>query len=196
MQKASVFSDSPINLSSSQDYLVELVIRAKQNQDGAFSEIYDLYFKKIYTFIYYRVSHKEIAEDLTEEVFIKIYEKISKLSDPRLFEGWLYQISRNRVIDYYRQKKTLVSLEEVENTLVYESNILDTLHLKDQQKTLLRLLSELTPEQQTIIKLKFLEDLSNEEISQIVKKSEGAIRVIQHRGIAKLQELIKNLPSY
>ena len=65
--------------------------------------------------------------------------------------------------------------------------------LNQQQKITLKLLKELVPEQQVVIKLKFFEGLENSEIAQMLHKSEGSIRVIQHRAINKLQELIKQL---
>lgn len=173
------------------DFLSELINQAKRGQNGAFGQIYDLYFKKIYRFIYFRVGHKETAEDLTEDVFIKVHDKIFSVNKPETFTAWLYQIARNKVVDYYRDKKITVGLDEVENTLEYETNIIDVVNLTQQQQTLLKILKDLTAEQQTVVKLKFFEDLSNQEIARILNKNEGSIRVIQHRAITKLQELIK-----
>jgi RNA polymerase sigma-70 factor (ECF subfamily) len=130
---------------------------------------------------------------LAEDVFIKAFAKMDGVKDPDAFEGWLYQVSRNRVIDYYRQKKTTVALEDVENTLEYETNVIDSVNLDQQQKKLLKLIKELGAEQQVVIKLKFYEDLTNQEIAALLKKSEGAIRVIQHRALARLQELMESL---
>jgi len=168
----------------------DLFTRAKNGEETAFGEIYNLFFKKIYLFIFFRVGHKEVAEDLAEEVFLKAFTKISSIKEDAAFEGWLYQIARNLVIDYYRQKKSVVALEEIENTLEYETNVVDVLNLQDQQKVLLKHLKELGPEQQVVLKLKFFEDLENSEIAELLHKNEGAIRVIQHRAITKLQELI------
>ncbi|MFI5205992.1 MAG: RNA polymerase sigma factor, partial [Candidatus Paceibacterales bacterium] len=158
-------------------------------------EIYNLYFQKIYRFIYYRVGHKEMAEDLAEEVFLKAFTKIASVSENSAFLGWLYQIARNQVIDYYREKKLVVALDEIENTLEYETNVIDVVNLQQQQKVLLKLMKELMPEQQIVLKLKFFEDLENSEIAEMLHKNEGTIRVIQHRAIAKLQELIKKLEN-
>lgn len=173
--------------------LLGLVKRAKQGHEEALTSIYNLYFEKIYRFIYYRVGHKEVAEDLAEEVFLKAFSKISGITEDGAFEGWLYQIARNKVIDHYRDKKQTVALESIENTLEYESNVVDVLELKEQQKVFLKLIKELGADQQTVIKLKFLENLDNEQIGHMLGKSEGAIRVIQHRAITRLQELIKDL---
>jgi RNA polymerase sigma-70 factor (ECF subfamily) len=168
-----------------------LFARAKTGEEAAFGEIYNLFFKKIYRFIFFRVGHKEVAEDLAEEVFLKAFTKIASINESSAFEGWLYQIARNLVIDYYRQKKSTVALEEIENTLEYETNVVDVVNLQKQQKIFLKLLKELGAEQQVVIKLKFFEELENSEIAELLGKNEGAIRVIQHRAIIKLQELIK-----
>lgn len=193
MENFTVFSvNSGLN-SAENEQLASLISSAKQGDEKAFAALYELYFQKMYRFIFYRVGHKEAAEDLAEEVFVKVFGKLSSLANDKSFEGWLYQIARNLVIDYYREKKSNVALEEVENTLEYETNVVDIVSLKQDQTILLRLLKELTSDQQTVIKLKFFEDLDNEEIAAITGKEEGAIRVIQHRAITKLQELIKNL---
>jgi RNA polymerase sigma-70 factor, ECF subfamily len=172
--------------------LTALINHAKAGNQEAFAEIYEIYFLRVYRFIYYRVSHKETAEDLTEEVFIKIFAAISKLDKSAAFEGWLFQISRNLVIDYYRKKKENVPIEAVENILEYEKNLVDAANLKFDQEILLQLLKDLTEEQQIVVKMKFLEDLDNITIAQVLNKTEGAIRVIQHRAITKLKELFQD----
>lgn len=192
MDKIAVFSISSGNLGEN-DALAPLLAKAKAGQEAAFGEIYNLYFKKIYQFIYYRVGHKEIAEDLAEEVFLKAFTKLNSVSENKAFLGWLYQIARNQVIDYYREKKLIVALDEIENTLEYETNVIDIVNLEQQQKILLKLIKELAPEQQIVLKLKFFEDLETDEIAEMLHKNQGAIRVIQHRAIAKLQELLKKL---
>ncbi len=171
--------------------LTAKVLAAKQGSEQAFSQLYDAFFEKIYKFIYFRVNHKEIAEDLTEEVFIKSWTRIATVQ-AESFGGWLYSIAKNIIIDYYRQKKEqVVDLEGIENFLESDENLSEDANTVIERKMFLRLLKQLTPEQQIIIKLKFIEDLDNAEISELISKSEGAIRVIQHRAILRLQELIK-----
>ena len=191
MNPNTVFSISSHNLGENHDPSAVLLAKAKQGEQAALAEIYNLYFKKIYRFIFFRVGHKEIAEDLAEDVFLKAFGKLSTLSEDGALVGWLYQIARNIVIDYYRHKKTTVALDEVENTLEYETNVIDLVDLQGQHKVLLKLIKELSPEQQIVTKLKFFEDLDNDEIAALLHKTEGAIRVIQHRAISKLKDLIK-----
>ncbi len=189
MDQFDVFRGSPPNIGENIEALHDCIGRAQHGEESAFGELYNLFFKRIYRFVFYRVGHKEIAEDLAEDVFIKAYGKIKGLKEKGAFEGWLYQIARNRVIDYYREKQMTVSLDELENTLEYEMNLIDVVSLQEEQKYFLKLVSELTPEQQAVIKMKFVEELENDEIASLLEKNEGAIRVIQHRAIAKLKEL-------
>jgi RNA polymerase sigma-70 factor, ECF subfamily len=175
------------------DKLLSLLRQAKEGHEAALTELYNHFFEKIYRFIFYRVGHKEVAEDLTEEVFIKVFRGIKNLQETQAFEAWLYQIARNQVIDYYRSKKAVIPIEEVENTLEYETNIVDVVHLQSQQQVFIKLLKELTGEQQAVMRMKFLEDLDNDEIAAVLNKTEGAIRVIQHRAITKLKDLISKL---
>lgn len=191
MNKSFVFNISPMKSTEHSSIDSLLLEKAQKGEDGALTEIYGLFFRKIYNFIFYRVSHKETAEDLSEEVFIKAFAKLSSVSGHTSFEGWIYQIARNSVIDYYRQKKATVALEDIENTLEYETNVVDVVNLDNQQKQLLKAIKQLGAEQQVVIKLKFFEDLSNSEIAELLHKNEGAIRVIQHRALSKIQELIK-----
>ena len=193
MLNSFVYNISSLNSPMDKDSLAGLVINAKAGNQSSFGEIYNLFFQKIYRFIFYRVGHKETAEDLTEEVFLKAFGKISGLSDNATFEGWLYQIARNLVIDYYREKKVLIDIQDLENTLEYESNVVDVVSLEHNQKIILKVLKQLPSDQQTVLKLKFFEELDNSAIAEVLQKTEGAVRVIQHRGLTKLKELLGNL---
>ncbi|OGE79125.1 MAG: hypothetical protein A2751_05800 [Candidatus Doudnabacteria bacterium RIFCSPHIGHO2_01_FULL_46_14] len=183
-----------VDQNSNSQNLEALVLRAKNGDEIAFGQIYDLYFQKVYRFIYFRVNHKEAAEDLVSEVFIKVWDKLDKIQEAQAFNGWIYQIARNLVIDYYRSRKENVDISLLENVLQYEDNMIDRTNLSFQQKAFLENLGQLTEEQQIVIKLKFLEELDNPDIAKILGKSEGAIRVIQHRAISELKKILKYEP--
>lgn len=167
-----------------------LVQKALAGNETAFGQIYDLYFEKVYRFVFYRVNHKETAEDLVAETFIRVWDKLSEIKGPATFSGWVYQIARNLVIDYYRSRKAFSDLAELENVLSYEDNVIDKTNLDFQKKSFLVALKKLSSDKQLVIKLKFLDELENSEIAKILDKSEGAIRVIQHRAISELKNLL------
>lgn len=169
-----------------------LVKEAASGDERAFGQIYDLYFAKVYRFIYYRVNHSETAEDLASETFIRVWNKLAQIGDAAAFQAWLFRIARNLVVDHYRARKITVDITELENFLEYEDNIIDQANLGFDQKKFLEALKKLSPDQQVVIKLKFLDELENDEIAKILEKSEGAIRVIQHRAIAELKHRLNN----
>lgn len=174
---------------NSDQELATLLKKAALGDEAAFGQIYDLYFAKVYRFIFYRVNHNETAEDLVSETFIRVWKKLDKIDDLAAFQAWIFQIARNLVIDYYRAKRPTVDLAELENILEYEDNIIDRANLGFDQQRFFEVLKLLSPDQQVVIKLKFLDDLENHEIAHILDKTEGAIRVIQHRAIAELKKL-------
>ncbi len=174
-----------------EEQLKDILKKAQSGNEEAFGLIYDHLAAKIYKFIYFRVGHKEIAEDILSDTFVKGWQKISQINSPAALSAWLYQIAKNNIIDYYRIKKETVNITDVENFLEDEVNPIDDTNLNIEQKKLLEVLKELPEEQQEVIKYKFFEDLENEEIAYIIGKTEGAVRVIQHRAITKLKELIK-----
>ena len=172
--------------------LKRILKQAQTGDSEAFGLIYDHFFEKIYRFIYFRVGHKEIAEDVLSDTFVKSWQKINQINSPEALSGWLYQIARNNIIDYYRLKKETISLDDVSETLLLEDavNPVDSVNATLQQKRILDVLDQLSLEQQQVIKYRFFEDLSNQEIAYVMGKNEGAIRVLQHRAIIKLKELL------
>jgi RNA polymerase sigma-70 factor (ECF subfamily) len=194
MSQDTVFtSDTAIPSATHMDDTQTLISQAAKGVEEAQTQIYKQYFDRIYRFIYYRVSHKQIAEDLTEEVFIKIFQSIASLKATLSFEGWCFRIARNAVIDHYRKNKIAVNIDELENTLEYHQNVVDDANSTLDQTHLLRLLKQLPPEQQIILKLKFFDELENEEIAEMLNKTEVSIRVTQHRAITKLKTLFEEL---
>lgn len=193
MRDLNVLSFAALPFESKNAELAALVTKAQTGEMVAFDGLYNLFFHKIYRFVYFRVGHKQTAEDLTEDTFVKAFASLSSLSSPELFEGWLYKIARNLIIDYYRQKKLTINLLDVENSLEYETNVVDLLNLQYQQAILLKLLKELGADEQAVIRMRFLEDLDTAEIAAILGKSTGNIRVLQHRALHKLIELRKKI---
>lgn len=169
-----------------------LVRKASAGDEQAFSELYDLYFEKIYRFVYFRVNHREVAEDLVSETFIRAWDRLIEIEAISAFNSWLYQIARNLVIDYYRAKKPSIDIDNLENLLEYEDQVIEQTDFTFKQKKFLEAVKKLSSDQQLVIKLKFLDELDNQEIAIILNKSEGAVRVIQHRAINELKKLLND----
>ena len=174
-----------------EEELKRILQKAQNGDSEAFGLIYEHFSEKIYRFIYFRVSHKEVAEDILSDTFVKAWQKINQINTPQALSGWLYQIAKNNIIDYYRIKKDLVPLADVEETLEDQVSPVDIINLNLQQKKILEVLSQLPEDQREVIKYRFFEDLTSEEIAYVLGKTEGAIRVLQHRAVLKLKELLK-----
>jgi RNA polymerase sigma-70 factor, ECF subfamily len=171
--------------------LEKLLKKAKNGDSEAFALIYDHYKERLYRFIFFRVGHKELAEDILSDTFVKAWQKLSLINQTDSFNGWIYQVAKNNIIDYYRIKRITLSIEEVTETVSDSESPVDQANLTIEQKIMLELVERLVEEQRLVIQYKFFEDLTNNEIAAIMGKSEGAIRVIQHRAVKKLQQLLK-----
>jgi RNA polymerase sigma-70 factor (ECF subfamily) len=169
-----------------------IIKQAKNGDSEAFGQLYDHYEEQIYRFIYLKTGQKEDAEDLTHQVFLQAFRKIKDYKDFGFpFSSWLYRIARNEVIDFYRSKKTNIPLEDVDNVLKSEEDKKNDLDFKIQLEEVKKAISKLKPEYQDVIIMRFIEDLSIKEVSRILNKSEGAIKLIQHRAMAALKKNLK-----
>jgi RNA polymerase sigma-70 factor (ECF subfamily) len=169
-----------------------IIERAKRGETQAFGLLYDHYHERIYRFIFLKVSNKEDAEDLTHQVFLSAWQNIKNYKEFGFpFSSWLYKISRNAVIDFYRSKKIETSLEEVQNELSSDEIKTDNIDLKIQIEEVMKALKQLKPDYQDIIIMRFVDDLSVKEVAKALDKSEGAIKLMQHRAINNLKKILK-----
>ena len=169
----------------------KLVDRAIDGDGDAFGRLYDMHVDRVYRHIYYRVSNTADAEDLTQQVFIKAWQAISrykKSASP--FLAWLIKISHNLVIDFYRSKKseTYIDFDIVATKPDTDPEHLAEAHFNQQQ--LRRVILKLQGDQQQVIMMRFIEDFSYAEIAASLGKSEGAVRVILHRGLVRLRKIM------
>ncbi|MFB6212605.1 MAG: RNA polymerase sigma factor [Candidatus Magasanikbacteria bacterium] len=174
----------------------KLVKKAKNGHSEAFDKLYEDNIEQIYRFIYLRVRRKDKAEDITQKVFIKAWKNISSYESQKGagFHSWLYQIAKNAVIDHYRTNKDHLNIDEIPED---EVSTPPDKHKKEMDKDLkfekvMKALEELTENQQNVIVLKFIEELSNKEIADILNKSEVSVRVTQHRGLKKLKKILNS----
>jgi len=168
-----------------------LIERAKQGDSLAFGALYDHYLPQIYRFVYFKVSHREEAEDITHLVFMKAWQNIAAYIERGFpFSSWLYQISRNQIIDHYRQKKPVADLEAIEETFFADLPSLDTdnkFDLFNIRKALLKL----TEDQRDVIIMHFIDDTSIKDVAIALNKTEGAVRLLQHRALQSLKRILK-----
>lgn len=173
----------------------ELLRRARQYEDRALTRIYTLFSDRVFRFIYYRIQDRPRAEDLTNEVFVKLLESIDRFrpsgDDPALvLTGWIFTIARNMIIDDYRRQKIRIAepLPEGDEDLADSNDVME-LHLT--RADLQAALGQLTEEQQTVLLLRFEEGFSSGQIAKMMGKTDMAIKALQRRGLASMARLME-----
>ena len=171
----------------------DAIIRRAQALDaGALAELYDRHFDGIYRYLFTRMRHQADAEDLTEQVFLKMVDSIKRYK-PRgvAFSSWLYRIAHNLLVDRYRRAgREPVELSDDVRDLRPQADPADLLQNSEQRHALVEAVRRLTPEQQQVITMRFIENLDAEEIARQMRRRPGAIHSMQHRALASLYRFL------
>lgn len=175
-----------------QDALLE---RASRAEPSALAELYDQYVNRIYNYVYHRVGQAELAEDITGQVFMRMLEAVRAGRGWKTsFSGWLYRIAHNLVIDYYRrqQRASFVDLDDAEPIQARDGNPAQSTELQLDKEHLRASLTLLTEDQAQVITLRFMEELSIAEVSEIMGKTDGAIKALQYRAMLALKRVMQS----
>jgi RNA polymerase sigma-70 factor, ECF subfamily len=170
---------------------LDLIVKNAQNGDKrALTELYEQYKPTISRYLYFRMGEKQLAEDTTTEVFIKVIKNIHRYrSNNSPFQAWLFSIARNLAIDYFRGHKTRLQIE-ISDTLVVEHE--KTEAIVERNMTFQQLhaaLVKLTPDQCDVIVMRFLAEMPIHEVSLTLNKTEGAVKALQVRGLQALARM-------
>lgn len=169
-----------------------IVERAVSGEASAFGLLYDHYQPKIYRFVAVKVGLREDAEDLTHQVFVNAWQHIHAYRSRGFpFSSWLYQIARNLVVDHYRTKKADLPLDSLTGEAIavtVRASFSTDLQLEVERA--LQALRGLKQEYQDVILMRFVEELSIKETAAALKKSEGAVKLLQHRALKELKTLL------
>ncbi|HZQ10821.1 MAG TPA: sigma-70 family RNA polymerase sigma factor [Anaerolineae bacterium] len=172
----------------------ELLSRARLYDERALTRIYNLFADRVFRFIYYRVQDRPHAEDLTNEVFIRMLESITNFhasgdDAALLLTGWIFTIARNIVIDYYRRQKTQ-NADPLSDTAeeIPDDTFDSDFHLT--RADLQLALAKLTEEQQTVLLLRFEEGFTSAQIAKMMGKTDMAIKALQRRALASMARLL------
>ncbi len=172
----------------------KLLKEAKSGKSESFGNLYDFYQPKIYRFIYLKVSRKEETEDLTHQVFLSAWQNIKSYNSKGFpFGSWLYQIARNKVIDFYRSSKPHISIEAISENIIGGNLILEPAAAEQiiAMEEVRRAISTLTSEQQDVLIMRFIEDMPIKDVATALSKTAGAVKLIQFRAVSKLKRLLK-----
>ncbi|MBC8076019.1 MAG: sigma-70 family RNA polymerase sigma factor, partial [Chloroflexales bacterium] len=170
--------------------------RARGGDASAFGELYARYRDAIYRYVAFRVSDTRDAEDLTGHVFLRAWEALPSY-EPRgyRFTSWLYRIAHNLVADHHRGHGAVVVAPLEAGADVPEAQQPTTLErviAAEEAATLTRAVAKLPAEQRQVVLLRFVHGLSHIDIAQRLAKSQGASRVILHRALATLNQMLRS----
>lgn len=171
-----------------------LIEQIKAGDQTAFGELYDRFAEKIFRFIKIKVQDQGQAEDILQDVFVKAWQGIPNLHTKDLqFSAWLYTVARNTMNDYFRKKYRRPEFVEFNDEVDVQSSESVEHRISAQQdgKLIQSALKELPAQYAQVVELRFLQQMSVTETAQILGKTGLAIRVLQHRALKRLQEVIK-----
>ena len=170
----------------------KLIKDAIRGSSSAFGVLYDHYQPMIYRFVLVKVGSRGDAEDITHQTFMSAWQNVRTYKHRgHPFSSWLYQIARNQVIDHYRAKKGDVSIDAVDpEYFVAQVSVSTDLAGKLEMEKVRRAIATLKPDYQDVIIMRFVEDISLKETAAAMGKTEGAVKLIQHRAIKELQKLL------
>jgi len=170
----------------------KIVEAAKQGDAKAFESIYQLFSDSIYRYLYYMVGEKETAYDLTSQTFLKAYENIKSYRFKGYsFSAWLYKIAHNVAVDNFRSIKARpqeVSSDKTQEVVriaeqSFEEKVIDRMAIESA-------LGKLTEKQRQVMILKYIEQLNNPRIAEILGKTTSAVKALERRALNELKDII------
>lgn len=168
----------------------QLIQAAQKGEAEAYGELYERYAENIFRFVFSHVSGRLDAEDLTEEVFLRVWRNLHNYREQGVpFLAYLFRVARSVVIDHYRssaQKQAVVSIEEVA-LHSQEPGPSESLLQQADYDEVRAAITDLREDYRMVLMLRFWAGLSPTETAQVMNRSDGAIRVLQFRALNALR---------
>ena len=167
---------------------------SKAELDRAFSDLYRAHLRDVYSYAYYRVGNHHDAEDLTEQAFLQAYrhfERARRESKGRPLRPWLIRIAHNLASNYYRDRarRPQANIEAVEPP-AHPHETEQVVEVREELRAVLSKLDDLSDDRREALIMRFALGMSNREIARALGRSDGATKVLIHRAIKQLEELI------
>ncbi len=169
----------------------QLISRAKQGDKAAISALYRAYVQGIFRYISYRVESDAVAEDLTAEVFLHMVQGLPQYQYTQAPLGaWLFRIAANQVNDHYRRKRHMVAEPISESQPSDDTDPFRRVEDEEERRQIREALKTLPEDYQTVLILRFMQQLPHTEVAAIMRKSEASIRVMQHRALQAMAKAV------
>jgi len=174
-----------------------LIARAKVDSE-AFGMLYERYVGRIYNYTYYRTGSHQDAEDLTARTFYRAMQHIVYYVDRGApFSAYLYRIAHNVVVNWHRDtsRRQIISLDDLVIHVLAPEEPAALAEEHEERALLLEAVRRLAPERQQLLILKFVEQMKNAEIAEMMGRTEGAIKSLYHRTLIALREGLSGVES-
>lgn len=158
-----------------------------------FDHVFELYYKRVYKYICYRINNQHMAEDLCSQAFERVITRFDTYSPKKSsFEIWLFAIVRNIIADYHRsnKKRFALSLDSILDLISPKPSLEEEVIAEDGNRELFLALSQLTDKERNIISMKFAAGLKNSEIADLLGISGSNVGVVLYRSLKKLHNLL------
>lgn len=171
-----------------------LVKRAQEGDVNAVAELYDRFQPAIFRYVRARIFDHQLAQDLTGEVFLRMVENLAHYEARGIpFLAWLYRIAHNQVVNHIR-KETAQTIEPWDAAAFLpqsEERLSTQVEQKLELQRILQALERIDEQQREVLILRFLVEMPLKDVAEILDKSVGAVKSLQHRGILALQVALK-----
>ena len=168
-----------------------LVRRAQEHDQEAFAQLYEKHFDRIYRYVALKIGDKVEAEDMTQQVFLNALQSISSFRwKGTPFSAWLFRIAHNQAVDYLRKKAKQATVPLDESLASNDSNPQLAAEYSLDIEQLVSATKRLTEAQREVIALRFAGELSTAQVAQVMGKSQGAVKALQHSAIAALRKAL------
>ncbi len=183
---------NPVYHHSEEKLLKELEwVKYAQKDPKGFEPLYNKYYEQIFRYIYQRMDDKELAYDITAQVFLKALNNLSKYEYRGVpFASWLYRIAKSELYQSFRDKKANRTVN-VESIGLYEMiEDIEEDRTEETRKVLLAVLNQMNEEDVQLIELRFFEKRSFREIGEILEITENNAKVKSHRVVTRMKKLL------
>lgn len=175
------------------EYLWGLLARAKSGEIIAFNEFFNELYTPVYRYLLIRLKHKETAEDCAQITFSKVFQNIQNIEESATSPlQYLFTVARNTLIDEKRKKQTETMPEELWGTFISEENTQKTVENQLLYVSILESMDELEDEEKDLLTFRLLENLSHNEIAEMLEKSDVSVRKAFSRALEKLRTSLKS----
>jgi RNA polymerase sigma-70 factor (ECF subfamily) len=168
-----------------------LLQRARNFEEAALTEIYDQFSSDLYRYAMRLLGDQNLAEDCVAETFSRFLHALQRGGGPREhLRAYLYRVAHNWITDHYRRKEIQQKEYLHEESAIEMEDPSSIVHQQMEVEKIREALQILTPDQRQVIILKFLQGWNNQEIGAAIDKPVGAVKSLQHRGLAALKRVL------